>query len=305
MEQFPPLVYLGPSSDPGVAEAIRRGGGRVTADAGEATAIVWVGGAVEMLQDLVGSHIEWLQLPSAGVEGYVRLGVVTATHVTTCAGPAYARNVAEHALALLLSCARRIPGFSRANRWSTVQVDRLAGSSVAIVGCGRIGRSLIGLLRPFEVRIHVSTRSGEAVEGAITTVTGRRLSEILPGADYVVVAAPATPQTAGLIGRAQFAAMRPTAYLINVARGSLVDTAALVDAISSGTIAGAALDVTDPEPLPDDHPLWRLDQVLITPHVANPEAWDMAEYAPLVEENVRRFCVGDPLLGIVSPERGY
>ncbi len=132
-----------------------------------------------------------------------------------------------------------------------------------------------------------------------------RLLEVLPHADFVVVAAALTPETRGLLSAAAFSAMKRDAWLINVARGGLVDTAALVAALEGGAIAGAALDVTDPEPLPDGHRLWTLPNAVVTPHVAN--TWDMAlpELRALVGRNVRRFAEGAELEGLVDPAVGY
>jgi phosphoglycerate dehydrogenase-like enzyme len=129
------------------------------------------------------------------------------------------------------------------------------------------------------------------------------MHEVLPDAHHVVIAAPATPDTRHIIGAAELEAMRGDAWLVNVARGSLVDTDALVTALARGAIAGAALDVTDPEPLPDGHPLW--DLALITPHIANPDATLRHYLARHVQENVARFANGEPLLSPIDPEAGY
>lgn len=286
-------------------EAVRAGGGNPTADIDEATAVVWAGNSLTELAGLLRPTVRWLQLPSAGVERYLAAGLIDPSRTNTCAGPAYARTVAEHALALMLACRRLLPGFSRAREWDPREIRTLVGTTVAIVGCGRIGRALIELLGPFGVRILASTRSGRPVDGAATTVDASGVDGILAEADLVVIAAPATADTVGLIDRDRLDVMRDDAYLVNIARGSLVDTDALVEAIRSGTIAGAALDVTDPEPLPKGHPLWKMDGVLITPHIANPDAWDKRELSKFIKENVRRFASGEPLLGAIDLDRGY
>lgn len=286
-------------------EAVRAGGGSPTRNIDEATAVIWAGGDLATLEKLLSPRIEWLQLPSAGVERYLASGILDGQRINTCAGPAYARTVAEHALALMLACRRRLADFSRAQEWNPMEIRVLVGTTVAIVGCGRIGRALIRLLEPFDVRILASTRSGKPVDGADVTVASPDVDSILAEAHLVVVAAPATPETIGLFDADRFRAMRDDAYLINIARGSLVDTDALVEAIQAGVIAGAALDVTDPEPLPAGHPLWTLDPVLITPHIANPDEWDLGDLSALVEDNVRRFVNGQPLLGVVDLDLGY
>ena len=137
------------------------------------------------------------------------------------------------------------------------------------------------------------------------TIPVDRLDEVWPRAHHVVIAAPATGATRHLIGADELAAMRDDAWLVNVARGSLVDTDALVDALARGSIGGAALDVTDPEPLPDGHPLLREPRALITPHIANPDATLRRYLAELVRENVARFAAGEELLSRIDPEAGY
>jgi phosphoglycerate dehydrogenase-like enzyme len=168
------------------------------------------------------------------------------------------------------------------------------------VGTGAIGGALIELLAPFRVDVLAVTRRGH--DG---TIPVDRLSDVLPAAHHVVIAAPATPATRHLIGEAELAAMREDAWLVNVSRGSLVDTEALVAALAAGSIGGAALDVTDPEPLPDAHPLWREPRALITPHVANPPASLRHYLARQVQENVARFANGEELLSPIDPEAGY
>jgi D-3-phosphoglycerate dehydrogenase len=226
--------------------------------------------------------------------------------VFTSAVGAFGLPVAEHALTLLLAAAKAIPTFATAHSWDRdgrSRVRALEGAAVAIVGAGGIGRALISLLEPFGAEVIAVTRRGRPVPGAARTLPADRVAEAWPEAHYVVVAAPATEGTRHLVGAAELEAMRSDAWLVNVARGSLVDTDALVDALRSGSIAGAALDVTDPEPLPDDHPLWEL--ALITPHVATPPDAEDRHFAQRVRENVRRLAAGEELEGVVDPEGGY
>ena len=171
---------------------------------------------------------------------------------------------------------------------------------MAIIGTGAIGGSLIDLLGPFDVEVIAVTRRGR--DGTLPIA---RLPEALPRADFVVIAAPATPATRHLIGAAELAAMRDDAWLVNVSRGTLVDTDALVAALQDGAIGGAALDVTEPEPLPDDHPLWSAPNALITPHVANPQATLRRYLAGQVKENISRFAKGEPLLSPIDLRAGY
>lgn len=299
------LIFVGTSDSPTLWDAVELGGGTPTTSIATAQAAIWTGGGAAYLAELLHEGIEWLQLPSAGAENYKASGAVSQCRTTTSASPAYAATVAEHALAMLLSCVRRLHNLSRLTTWSVPEISRLRGSTVAIIGCGRIGEALMVHLEPFGVTVLASTRTGRPVDGAAETVTPDQHDDILARADCVVVAAPATPSTKSLIGESELAAMKPTAFLVNVARGSLVDSAALEAALRDGAIAGAALDVTDPEPLPDGHPFWTMDEVLITPHTANPDAWDAELLAPLVRSNVERFINGDQLLGIVDPNLGY
>jgi phosphoglycerate dehydrogenase-like enzyme len=176
---------------------------------------------------------------------------------------------------------------------------------VVIVGTGGIGRSLAAMLTPFEVRVVGVNRSGRGLAEAERTVTIDRLPEVLPEADYVVLAAATTDETKGMFNAPTLALMKSDAWLVNVARGALVDTDALVEALENGTIGGAALDVTSPEPLPDDHPLWALENAIITPHVANTWVMGLPALSALVTRNVSKFGAGEELEGLVDPQLGY
>jgi phosphoglycerate dehydrogenase-like enzyme len=292
-----PVVHVAPESDRATEEAITAAGGRIGPLA-EADAVVWLEWDSNTFDLELPDRVRWVQLPSAGVENW--LDTIDSDRVWTSAAGAYAMPVAEHTLALLLAGARRLADCARADTWTDPPARPLDGSTVAIVGAGGIGRALIRLLAPFDVDVLAVTRRGR--DG---TLPADRLPEVLPVAHHVVIAAPATAQTRHVIGAAELEAMREDAWLVNVARGSLVDTYALVAALAAGSIAGAALDVTDPEPLPDGHPLWSEPRALITPHVANPGVTARRYMAPLVQENVTRFANGDPLLSVVDLEAGY
>ncbi|MFI7612616.1 D-isomer specific 2-hydroxyacid dehydrogenase family protein [Nonomuraea terrae] len=297
-------VHVGPEPVPTLVEAVRRGGGQVV-PLEEAEAIVYFGGGdPQTLRSMLHEGISWVQLPSAGVERWVDAGIITRHPVFTAATGAYAPQIAEHALALMLAAARDLHRHARATSWGANTSVELSGSTVAIVGCGGIGRRLIRLLEPFGCTIVAVTDSG-AVPGAARVLPRARYRDALPDAHYVVIAAPATPDTRGMFGAREFALMREDAWLVNIARGGLVVTADLVDALRAGRIGGAALDVTDPEPLPDGHPLWELENALITPHSANPHAAYWRRLAERVTANVRNFAAGEPLDGVVSPEQGF
>jgi phosphoglycerate dehydrogenase-like enzyme len=164
---------------------------------------------------------------------------------------------------------------------------------------------LIKLLVPFGVEILAVTRRGHDVPGARATYPAEALPELWSVPDYLALAAPATPVTRQLVGSVQLEHMRSDAWLIKIARGSLVDTDALVEALRAGTIAGAALDVTDPEPLPPRHPLWALPTAIVTPHAALPRAVELRRIADRVRENVARFATREPLIGAIDGAGGY
>ncbi|WP_431908218.1 D-isomer specific 2-hydroxyacid dehydrogenase family protein [Nonomuraea jabiensis] len=296
-------VHVGPEPVPVLIEAVHRAGGRVV-PLEEAEAIVFFGGGPEELRPMLHEGIRWVQLPSAGIERFADAGIITEHPVFTAATGSYGLPVAEHAVALMLAAARRLYQAARVKTWGAKTSREFAGSTVAIVGYGGIGRVLMRMLEPFGCRVLAVTDSGEA-PGADLVLPRARYREVLPEADYVVVLAPATAETRGMFGKREFELMREDAWLVNVARGSLVVTDELVDALRAGRIGGAALDVTDPEPLPDGHPLWSLDNVLITPHSANPPSSYWRGLTERVTSNVRRFGDGAPLEGVVSPSEGF
>ena len=302
----PPRIHITAPDRLDLEQAVREGGGEPAPLEG-AGGVVSLTGDPEELPELPDS-VRWVQLPSAGVEQWIRAGAVGDGRVWTSATGSFGLAVAEHALALMLAADKALHSFARERSWTTDgrhHVQSLAGETVAIIGAGGIGRALIGLLEPFGCEVIAVTRRGRDVPGATQTLPADRVCEAWGAARHVVIAAPATHGTRHLVGAPELAAMRADAWLINVARGSLVDTDALVEALRAGSIAGAALDVTDPEPLPDGHPLWELPNVLITPHVANTPATLQPALAALVEENVRRFAAGEELLSPVDLDRGY
>ena len=289
-----------------VEDAVQAGGGRVVGAQDEPDAVVWMapGDAPGLREALdAAPSARWVQLPFAGVEGFV--DVLDPSRTWTCAKGVYAEPTAEHALALALAGLRGLPARARAGSWGEQGAETLFDAPVVVLGGGGITEALLGLLAPFRCRVTVVRRSTDPLPGAERTVGVERLDEVLPEALVVVLALALTPGTTGIIGARQLEAMSSSAWLVNVARGAHVDTDALVQALRTGAIGGAALDVTDPEPLPDGHPLWSLPNCLVTPHTANP--WQTAQplLARRITDNVRRFAAGDPLLGLVDLEAGY
>ena len=299
-------VAVRPSRPSHVVEAVEQGGGTVVELDESPDALMWMApDDPSGLQDAVRSapSLQWAQLPFAGVERFV--DVLDPSLTWACAKGVYAEPVAEHALALALAGLRSLPTRARAQSWGEQAAATLYDAPVVVLGAGGITTSLLGLLAPFRCPVTVVRRSGEPVEGAARTVAMDALDDVLGEALVVVLALALTPQTRHVIGVDQLAAMRSDAWLVNVARGPHVDTDALLTALRDGTIGGAALDVTDPEPLPDGHPLWSSPNCLITPHTANP--WQTAQplLARRITENVRRAGAGEPLLGLVDLDRGY
>jgi phosphoglycerate dehydrogenase-like enzyme len=290
---------------PWLADAVRAGGGQVVNPA-EAEALVWAetsdpAGLNRLLQENPG--IRWVQLPWAGIEPY--LGVLDHDRTWTSGKGVYAEPVAEHVLGLLLAGLRGIVEYARVDHWSPPTGTNLVGSKVVILGGGGITEKLLGLLTPFEADITVVRRRPDPVSGATRTVGPDRLDEVLSEATGVVVALALTPETRGIIGRPQLKAMADNGWLVNVARGGHVVTDDLVAALRANEIGGAALDVTDPEPLPDDHPLWTLPNAIITPHVGNTPEMAVPLLTRRIGENVRRFAAGEPLIGLVDVDGGY
>ncbi|CAM05154.1 D-3-phosphoglycerate dehydrogenase [Saccharopolyspora erythraea NRRL 2338] len=301
-------IHVGPVAQPELEAAVRAGGAELSS-AEEASALVWYGAGPERFHELFHEGMEWVQLPAAGVETWFAGGVLREGVRFTSAAGVYAETVAEHTLAMMLAAFRQLHTMARADRWAPPEgIRSLFGATVGILGAGGIGRALIGLLEPFGVRILAVNRSGRPVNGAARTWPSEDaggVRELLSASDFVVVAAPATAQTAKLVDAEALALMKSDAWLVNVARGSLVDTDALVAALAEGRIGGAALDVTDPEPLPDGHPLFDEPRALVSPHTANPKSLLVPALARRVEENVRRHLAGEPLLGVVDVAAGY
>ncbi|KXP12259.1 hydroxyacid dehydrogenase [Tsukamurella pulmonis] len=301
----PIVIAVGPQPDPDFDAAITAGGGEPGPLAG-AAGLVWTDSRAPLPQ--LPPSVRWVQLPFAGVEGFLDSGAIARNPkvVFTSAAGAYSGTVAEQAIALLLAGVRGL--WHREGEWdaagAAARTGRLGGSTVAIIGAGGIGRDLIPALRGLGVKVIAVNRSGAEVSDAVV-VTADRLDEVWPAVDHVILAAPSTAETRALVNAKVLAQLQPHSWIVNVARGSLIDTDALVEALRAGTIGGAALDVTDPEPLPGDHPLWSIPNAIITPHVANPPQHLRPALLARVEVNVRRFANGLEPLAVVDTDRGY
>jgi phosphoglycerate dehydrogenase-like enzyme len=301
----PRCAVLPAGRTPRLEDAVRRGGGEVVGPE-DAEALVWTDPAgPDALRRTLDDHpgIAWVQLPFAGIEPY--RDVLDDDRRWTCGKGVYAEPVAEHVLSLLLGLLRGIGHYARQTTWSGPVGRNLLGARVTILGGGEITRSLVRLLGPFGCHLTVVRRHPDPIDGVDEVVSTDRLAEVLPTSDAVVLALALTPETEHVLDRDALAALPDHAVVVNVARGRHVDTDALVDALREERLGGAGLDVTDPEPLPDGHPLWELPNVIVTPHVGNTPEMGAALLAERVTENVARYARGDELLGPVHVHLGY
>jgi phosphoglycerate dehydrogenase-like enzyme len=259
-------------------------------------------------------HLKWVQLASAGSDHMQRLGIFERRPdlVVTTASGVHEIPISEHIVAMLLHFAR---GFHKAVRnqaegkWERYKAEEAAGKTALLVGYGPIARRTANLLGALGMRV-LSVRASIAeqqpgFEAVERFYPPEELNDVLAESDYVIVAAPRTPRTEGMIGREQFSAMKPSAVIINISRGALIDEGALVEALQDGTIGGAALDVFAQEPLPETSPLWAMPNVLITPHVSGSNPHYDRRVTDLFVDNLGRYLNGEPLRNRVDSERGY
>jgi phosphoglycerate dehydrogenase-like enzyme len=263
-------------------------------------------------------HLRWIALPSAGVDRVVRAGLVRpGGPVVTNARGVHAIPISEYVFAMLLMWARNWPAILAAQRasmwpnhkgWEGLAGGELHGATLGVVGLGAIGRQIAHLGRCFGMRVLATRRSitpGTEDPDVDELIPLAELPRLLAAADYVVLAVPSTAQTHHLIGREQLRAMKRSGVLVNIGRGDAVDEPALVEALRDGTIAGAALDVFETEPLPPDSPLWTMPNVIVAPHLAGSTDAYSKRFTGLFLDNLRRYQAGEPLRNVVDPERGY
>jgi phosphoglycerate dehydrogenase-like enzyme len=295
-----------------LADAVRTGGGEVV-DVADAEALVWTdagydgqaAGGPEALAEVLTERpdLRWVQLPWAGVEPYA--DVLDDARIWTAGKGVYAKPVAEHALTLALAGMRDLKRHATAQDWGDQSGISLLGGKVTIFGGGGITDELLKLLAPFGCAVTVVRKHPDPMDGVERVFGFDERYEALRGADVVFLALALTPETTGCIGEIELELMEPHAWVVNVARGQHIVTDELVIALRGGVIGGAALDVTDPEPLPPGHALWSLPNCLITPHTANTEDMAVPLLSERIVENVRRFAAGEELIGRVDPALGY
>jgi phosphoglycerate dehydrogenase-like enzyme len=249
-------------------------------------------------------HLRWVETPAAGYDQLNGTGILEKDITVTTVGSVFAPAVAEHVFALLFALWRRLGEFHDAQReksWTLREVRELRDATIAIVGLGRIGSAVARAAKAFGMRVLATRRRVEESNADVDRMFRREeLRDMLARADAVVLAVEGTPETAGMIGAAEIACMKLDACLINVARGIVVDEEALVKALAERRIGGAALDVFVREPLPRESPLWRLPNVIITPHVAVNLPGKLRRPLEHFADNLARYCAGEPLLDRVK-----
>jgi phosphoglycerate dehydrogenase-like enzyme len=281
-----------------------------TADGFITSTILWDGEIAAALRE--SPRLSWLQLLNAGFDNVERLGVPERIVVSTV-GEIGARVVAEHAMGLLLALARGLPTAldgQRRETWDPAAIAHAArtldGCRVGILGFGHIGQAVASLASAFGAAVIAFARTPRAAPGGIEVRSTETFRAILGSLDALVICAPLNAGTDSLVDGAALASMKRGAWLVNVSRGGIVDTDALVAALRDGILAGAALDVVEPEPLPKSHPLWSLPNVIVTPHTAwaGARALQAQRLQELIVENARRFARGESVLNVARLERG-
>lgn len=303
------FVALEPKQFREYVAAIESSGGKVVPLSTEVKALIWTDYAdPEGLKAAIQSNpqLEWVQLPFAGVDAFANLLDLPVTF--TSAKRSYSEPVAEHALMLAMALGRIIPKRVKAMSWGQKYADSLYDEGVAIIGGGGIAQELVKLLAPFRARVAVvRKRPSEQFDShQVANVIGfDQLDEVLATSKFVFLACALTEETRFLFNAERFEKMPRGSYLINVARGEVVNQEDLLHALNSGRLLGAATDVTYPEPLPEGHPMWGRDDLIITPHTADTKPIVTRLFAIRLKENVSSWLAGKPLTGVVDPKLGY
>jgi D-2-hydroxyacid dehydrogenase (NADP+) len=277
---------------------------------------IFVGFSLRPEQFSRARRLRWLHSTAAGVGQLMYPELRKSGIEVTNASGVHTIPMAEHILGMLVAMARRFPDcfrYQERARWAQqelwdlpVRPRELHGQTLLLIGFGAVGRAVAKVVRPLGMRIWAVTRSGEGDHGlADKIVPAARLQEALTDADFVILAAPETPETRRMMGSAEFARMKSSAYFMNVSRGALVDEPALINTLERHAIAGAALDVASQEPLPPDSPLWKLENVFITPHMSAVSDQLWTRQTDLLLTNLERWFSGEELINRVDLERGY
>ncbi|HKY50534.1 MAG TPA: D-2-hydroxyacid dehydrogenase [Candidatus Limnocylindria bacterium] len=254
-------------------------------------------------------QLRWFHTPAAGVDSFLEIPDFRARGIAlTNNSGSYDIQIAEHVLAFVLAASKRLHLYrdqQSRREWKDLQHDELRDQTLVVFGAGSIGGEVVRLASAMGMRVVAVRRRPGTTPGAQRVVTPDALADAAAEADYLIVAAPLTPATRGAISRDVIARMKRTAWIVNIARGPIVDEDALVDALREGRLGGAGLDTFAREPLPADSPLWSLPNVVVTPHASNSSPRVRQRTLALFAENVRRFKAGEPLLNRVDFETGY
>jgi phosphoglycerate dehydrogenase-like enzyme len=277
---------------------------------------VFIGLSLRPEQFAAAKRLCWIHSPAAAVHQLMYPELIKSSVALTNSTGVHGPVVAEHAITLLLALAKRLPQamqYQAKHEWSQNQLwqgsprpREVADSTVLVIGMGSIGREFAARAKALGMRIlAIRENPAKGLDGADAVYGSAQIDDVLPQADYVLLCTPVTPATTGIMNAARMSKMKPDAYLINVARGPLIDEAALLDTLQHRRIAGAALDVFNQEPLPADSPFWSLDNILITPHTAavTDRLWE--RHYRLIVDNMKRFLAGERLLNEVDKSRGY
>jgi phosphoglycerate dehydrogenase-like enzyme len=257
-------------------------------------------------------QLRWVQSPSAGVEWMWRVpGLQDSDVIVTNMRGAHAVTIAEHTFAMLLTHTRALRGFEqlqREHKWGRegLELRSLKGRTMGIIGFGNIGRAIARRATGFEMRVlAVDAEPVPAGEGVEEVWSIDRLNDLCREADVLVISAPITPNSRGMVGQQQIRTMKSGSYILQMSRGGIVNEAALVDALEEGHLAGAALDVTETEPLPVGDPLWTSPNLIVTPHSSAGSELTTELVWSILSENVGRFVRGEPLMNLVDKKRGW
>lgn len=302
-QEFPDHLFLQVDSYDGVPQEI-------------AGTEIFIGWRLQPEHFAKAEQLKWIHSPTAAVHQLMYPALVASSVLVSSSTGVHGPVVAEHATAVLLALAKRLPQAARyqaKGQWSQKELwqehprpREVAGACVAVIGMGQIGREFTRRAKALGMKVlAVREDPSKGTDGADAVFGANQIEEVLPQADYVLLCPPVTSATERMIGQTRLEKMKPDAYLINVARGDLVDEPALLRALQERRIAGAALDVFEKEPLASSSPFWELDNVLITPHTAavTEKLWE--RHYQLIVENLKRFLSGQPLLNLVDKKRGY
>lgn len=304
-------IALEPRQFDQYVEAIEHSGGKISNLASDVEALIWTDYArPESLRQALSENpqLRWVQLPFAGVDAFSSIIREHPSITFTSAKRSYSEPVAEHALLLCMALGRILPERIRAKSWGKKYADSLFDEELLIVGGGGIAQQLVDLLEPMRTRVTViRKRPSESFSNSqFSRVLGYDcLDQELGKAKFVVLACALTDETRFLFDSKRISRMRKDAFLVNVARGEIVNQDDLVTALQKAVIAGAATDVTYPEPLPEGHPMWGVENLIITPHTADTMPIVTRLFAQRLRENVSAYVNGGPLIGLVIPELGY